>query len=53
MYSGHISKIVMTTVISELKHSTDATHNHYDAYITKPIQKMKLLVELRSLKLIQ
>jgi two-component system, chemotaxis family, chemotaxis protein CheY len=45
-------KIVMTTALSEqIQTATDDQHQ-YDAYLTKPIGKAKLLEELRRLKLI-
>ena len=46
------AKIVMTTALADLKSVNAAYHSLCDAYLTKPIQKAKLLEELRQLKLI-
>ena len=47
------AKIVMTTALGDLKNVSAAYRNLCDAYLTKPIQKAKLLEELRKLGLIQ
>jgi two-component system chemotaxis response regulator CheY len=46
------AKIVMTTALGDVKNAAAAYHGLCDAYLTKPIQKAKLLKELRELKLI-
>jgi len=50
--SSHGAKIVMTTALGDLKNVSAAYSGLCDAYLTKPIQKAKLLEELRKLKLI-
>ncbi|MBK7141934.1 MAG: response regulator [bacterium] len=45
------AKIVMTTALDELKYVSAAYNKLCDAYVTKPIDKAKLLEELKSLKL--
>jgi two-component system chemotaxis response regulator CheY len=47
------AKIVMTTALDDPKNVMGAFGSLCDAYITKPIQKAKLLDGLRKLKLIQ
>ena len=46
------AKIVMTTALSEPKEVIAAFSSLCDAYVVKPIDKAKLLDELRKLKLI-
>jgi len=46
------AKIVMTTALGEIKNVFAAYSGLCDAYLTKPIQKAKLLEELRKLELI-
>lgn len=48
----HPAKIIMTTGVSDIKSISVAYGNLCDAYLTKPIDKAKLLEELRRLKLI-
>jgi two-component system chemotaxis response regulator CheY len=43
---------MMTTALSDHKNVMAAYRSLCDAYLTKPIQKVKLLEELRNLKLI-
>jgi len=45
-------KIVMTTALGDLKNVGAAYHSLCDAYLTKPVQKTKLMDKLRELKLI-
>ncbi len=47
------AKIVMTTALDDMKSVSEAYFNLCDSYITKPIQKAKLLEELRKMALIQ
>jgi two-component system, chemotaxis family, chemotaxis protein CheY len=51
--STHGAKIVMTTALSDIKNVIAAYKSLCDAYLTKPIQKAKLLEELRKLGLIK
>ena len=51
--SSNGAKIVMTTALADLKSVSAAYHSLCDAYLTKPIQKAKLLQELHGLKLIE
>jgi two-component system chemotaxis response regulator CheY len=46
------AKILMTTALTDLKNVNAAYHSLCDAYLTKPIQKAKLLEQLHELKLI-
>ncbi|MBN2333302.1 MAG: response regulator [Deltaproteobacteria bacterium] len=50
--SSNGAKIVMTTALNDLKNVSFAYQNLCDAYLTKPIEKAKLIDELRELKLI-
>ena len=50
--SSNGAKIVMTTALDDPKNVMNAFGGFCDAYITKPIQKAKLLDGLRKLKLI-
>jgi len=52
IFSSEGSKIMMTTVMADLKNVSTAYMNLCDAYLTKPIQKSVLGQELRTLKLI-
>ena len=46
------AKIVMTTALADSKNLISAYRSLCDAYLTKPIEKAKLLEELRKLGLI-
>ena len=46
------AKIIMTTALADIKNVMTAYSSLCDAYLTKPIQKAKLMEELRKLKLI-
>jgi CheY-like chemotaxis protein len=46
------AKIVMTTALGDMKNVGDAFHSLCDGYLTKPIQKDKLVETLRGLVLI-
>jgi len=46
------AKIVMTTALGDMKNLTAAYRSLCDAYLVKPIDKAKLLKELRKLELI-
>jgi two-component system chemotaxis response regulator CheY len=46
------AKIVMTTALGDLKNVLAAYTSLCDAYLTKPIEKRKLLEKLRKLELI-
>lgn len=50
--SSNGAKVVMTTALDDPKNVIAAYRNLCDAYLTKPIQKAKLLEELRKLRLI-
>jgi len=52
IFSSEGSKIMMTTVMADLKNVSTAYMNLCDAYLTKPICKSELGQELRTLKLI-
>jgi len=49
--SSNGAKIVMTTALGDLKNVSAAYSGLCDGYLTKPIQKAKLLEELRKLGL--
>jgi two-component system chemotaxis response regulator CheY len=51
--STHGAKIVMTTSLNDMKNIIASHHNLCDAYLFKPIEKSKLLQELRKLELIK
>ncbi len=51
--SSKEAKIVMTTALGDPKNVIAAWRSQCDAYLTKPIQKAKLLMELRKLGLIK
>jgi len=46
------AKILMTTAVSDIDNVNTALTSECNGYLTKPIQKVKLLYELRRLKLI-
>ena len=46
------AKIVMTTALGDVQNVGAAYHNLCDAYLTKPIEKSKLIEKLRELNLI-
>ncbi len=46
------AKIIMTTALGDMKNVATAFRSLCDAYLTKPIEKAKLLEELQNLKLI-
>lgn len=46
------ARVVMTTALSDLKNVSNAYHSLCDAYLTKPIEKVRLLEELRRQDLI-
>ena len=51
--SSEGAKIVMTTALSDIQSVMEAYRNLCDGYLPKPIEKAKLLEELRNLKLIK
>ena len=51
IWSTHAAKIVMTTALGDMKNVTKAFAGLADAYLTKPIDKSKLLETLRQLAL--
>ena len=53
IWSTDGAKIVMTTALDDLKNVSAAYRNLCDGYLTKPIQKAKLLEILCNLKLIE
>ena len=46
------AKIVMTTALADRGNVIEAAKNHCDGFLVKPIQKERLINELRKLKLI-
>ncbi len=50
--SSHGTKIVMTTALGDVQNVSDAYSSLCDAYLVKPIEKEKLIEELRELDLI-
>jgi two-component system chemotaxis response regulator CheY len=52
IFSSEGSKIMMTTVMADLKNVSTAYMNLCDAYLTKPVHISVLDKELRTLKLI-
>ena len=50
--STHGSKIVMTTALGDMKNVNSAFSSLADGYLTKPINKTKLVEALKQLKLI-
>jgi two-component system, chemotaxis family, chemotaxis protein CheY len=49
---SHGAKIVMTTAVNDLKNVMAAYSSLCDGYLVKPIEKAKLLAELRKMGLI-
>lgn len=49
---GAGSKVIMTTALNNMKNVADAYKSLCDAYLTKPLDKGKLLQELRNLGLL-
>jgi two-component system chemotaxis response regulator CheY len=47
------AKIIMTTALSDPKNVVEALSGMADAYLVKPIDKARLLEELRKMKLIE
>lgn len=52
IFSSEGSKVMMTTVMADLKNVSTAYMNLCDAYLTKPVRKSVLDKELRTLQLI-
>lgn len=52
LFPRRASKVVVITVLSNIKNVSLAYKNLCDAYLTKPIDKNKLLEELKKLNLI-
>ena len=50
--SHHGSKVVMTTAMDDLQDVRRAYYSLCDGYVTKPIDRQKLLQELKKLELI-
>ena len=50
--SSHGAKIVMTTALDQVKSVMEAFHGLCDAYLFKPINKGKLIEQLRACRLI-
>ena len=46
------AKIIMITVLDDIKNSVSAFHNLYDAYLTKPVDKAQVMGKLQKLGLI-
>ena len=46
------AKVLMATALSDIKNVMKAYHSLCDGYLTKPLDKAKVLEELRKLKLI-
>ena len=53
IFSNRGAKIIMTTALSDVKNIADAFRGLCDAYLMKPIDRARLLDELRKLKLIE
>jgi CheY-like chemotaxis protein len=53
IYSKNGAKIMMVTALGDMKNATTAFYNLCDVFLPKPIQKAKLLDELRKLGLIE
>lgn len=53
IYSKDGAKIMMVTALGDMKNATTAFYNLCDVFLPKPIQKAKLLDELRKLGLIE
>jgi two-component system chemotaxis response regulator CheY len=52
IFSTDGAKVIMTTALSDLKSISTAFKGLCDAYVTKPVDKAKLLEHLRALSLI-
>lgn len=52
IFSSDGAKIMMTTALGDMRNVIAAYKSLCDAYLTKPIDKAKLLKELRKMKLI-
>lgn len=52
IFSSEGARIIMTTALQDMQSKLDAFHGLCDAYLTKPIDKQKLLAELRGFGLI-
>ncbi len=53
MDSADKSKVLMTTALADAKNVSLAYYNLCDAYLNKPLQKLKLLEALREMALIE
>jgi len=53
IYSKDGAKIMMVTALGDMKNATTAFYNLCDVFLPKPIQKAKLLDELRKLGLLE
>ncbi len=53
IFSNKGVKIIMTTALSDVKNIVTAFSGLCDTYLMKPIDRAKLLMELRKLKLIE
>ena len=53
IWSSSGSKVVMTTALGDMQNVTKAFDGFADGYLTKPIDKTKLLDTLRQLELIK
>ncbi|HOI90976.1 MAG TPA: response regulator [Candidatus Rifleibacterium sp.] len=53
IYSKNGAKIMMVTALGDMKNATTAFYNLCDVFLPKPIQKAKLVDELRKLGLIE
>ena len=53
IFSKKGAKIIMTTAVGDMKTVGKAYYNLCDGYLTKPIQKAKLIEELQRQKLIK
>jgi two-component system chemotaxis response regulator CheY len=47
------AKVIMTTALGDMKNILTSFKGQCDVYLTKPVDKAKLLEELRKLKLIE
>jgi two-component system chemotaxis response regulator CheY len=52
IFEGEGVKIIMTTALDDGKNMMQAFYKFCDAYLVKPIDKLKLIDHLRNLKLI-
>ena len=53
IYGGDGVKVIMTTALSDKKNVLSAFKSQCEAYLIKPIDKNKIITELKKLKLIQ